>query len=364
MKHDICFNAAELKDNGGLKRLLKHSPMSGDIQLSYQREPDFFAASEIEGDVSQIVVAKAEDQIVGCFSHSQYQAYIDGLPQSVAYLGQLRSLPAYRHKIRYIKQGFETCRAIDQHSNADFSFTSIVSDNHTAKRLLNAGLKTLPEYKPLADISTLAIPVKPVKPSENVRPASEKDIPSIVAFLNSENSRYQLAPVWHEEDFNSKRTRGLSPNDFLLFYENDQLVGCLAVWDQSSFKQYVIAGYAKKIERWRWLNNLTTKFMGGIHLPAIDEPLHYAFLSHLAVKDDSPEVMQLLMKAALAQARKKEISVLLLGMDTRRSLCTSIKGSFNYLEYKSTVYSVKWDKKRPDHATENNRLFHPEIAIM
>lgn len=365
MKSDLCFKNAVQDDSDALNHLLQQSPMNGDIQLSYQRNPDFFAACDIEGDISQIMVAKDDKQVVGCFSHAQYQTYIDGSPHDMAYLGQLRSTPAYRNKIRYIKQGFEACRLVHQSSHANYAFTSIVSDNRIAKRLLGAGIKGLPQYKSLVDVSTLAIPVKSMQFPKGVRQATNDDLPEIIKFLNREYSRFQLAPKWNLEHFNSARTRGLSINDFLLLHKSDELIGCLAVWDQSEMKQYIIAGYAKKVKRWRFLNNLSAKLFGGIQLPPINQPIHYAFLSHFAVADDNSEVLCLLIKAAMTHAKQKNIDLLLLGLDSSRLLTSEVKKAYVHLEYKSTLFSVRWpNEKIAGHSIKPGKLFHPEIAIM
>jgi len=364
MKHRVYFSQATPDDEQGLNDLLKNSPMRGDITLSYERKPDFFAAHAIEGDICQSMVARSKKKVVGCFSHAQYKAFVDGIPRSLAYLGQLRSLPAYRNKIRYIKQGFEACRLIQKASPTILTVTSIISNNHVAKRLFNAGVDGLPQYKQLADISTLAIPIKTIKVSSKVRQATLADIPDIITFLNREYTYFQLAPVWTKQDLLSDRTRGLDISDFLLLHQDNQLIGCLSVWDQSPFKQYIIRGYSKKIKSWRWILNIKARVLGGMRFPNIDEEISYAFLSHIAIQEDHIQNMKLLIQAAMSLAKEKGIDLLLLGMDRKRPLFSKIKKLFSHVEYTSTLYSVCWDQPQASLTIQKKYFFHPEIAMM
>ncbi len=53
----LKFELARAEDDPGLRRLLRANPMPGSISLSFEREPNYFNASLIEGRFHQTLVA-------------------------------------------------------------------------------------------------------------------------------------------------------------------------------------------------------------------------------------------------------------------------------------------------------------------
>lgn len=54
----VVFDEAEPSDDAELRRLLRDNPMPGAFRLALTREPSFFQAAALEGDVHQTVVAR------------------------------------------------------------------------------------------------------------------------------------------------------------------------------------------------------------------------------------------------------------------------------------------------------------------
>ena len=93
--------------------------------------------------------------------------------------------------------------------------------------------------------------------------------------------------------------------------------GCLALWDQSGFKQMVVRGYAPRLARWRrWINRLSP-LLGTPRLPDPGSLLPHAWISHVAVDGDDPGVFQALIEAAYAEARSRGYVYLVTGFATR-----------------------------------------------
>ena len=71
----------------------------------------------------------------------------------------------------------------------------------------------------------------------------------IAACLQRNGARRQFAPHWPAQNlFTPARTPNLHPEDFFLTLHGSRVVGCLAVWDQTPFKQTICAATA---EIWR-----------------------------------------------------------------------------------------------------------------
>ena len=84
--------AAGRSDEADLRHLLRTNPMEGEISVSLEREPDVFLAGSIEGHRHDTIVARdtATGRVAGMASRSVYDGFLNGVPRSIGYLGQLR----------------------------------------------------------------------------------------------------------------------------------------------------------------------------------------------------------------------------------------------------------------------------------
>ena len=86
---------AERSDNEGLLALTSLSPMKGRISIRIDRQPDFFRLLDMRGP-SEVLVAEDRGSIVGCISAARVTVRVDGDPEPVYYLGDLRTHPEIR----------------------------------------------------------------------------------------------------------------------------------------------------------------------------------------------------------------------------------------------------------------------------
>ncbi|MCG3150432.1 MAG: hypothetical protein PCFJNLEI_03918 [Verrucomicrobiae bacterium] len=141
-------------DDAGLRVLLRETPIGGAIRLSFEREPSYFASVRREGSRHYTVCAREAGQIVAMASRTVW-------PTGVGYLHQLRIAPSHRHLTRqFLRVGFRMLRESHAADEAPYDVTTIVSDNHVARRVLEAGLPGLPVYRPIEKIVTLLLPAR------------------------------------------------------------------------------------------------------------------------------------------------------------------------------------------------------------
>ncbi len=82
-------------------------------------------------------------------------------PTGVGYLHQLRIAPWHRHLTRpFLRIGFRMLLETHADDEAPYDVTTIVSDNHVARRLLEAGLPGLPTYRAVEKIVTMLLPAR------------------------------------------------------------------------------------------------------------------------------------------------------------------------------------------------------------
>jgi hypothetical protein len=195
--------------------------------------------------------------------------------------------------------------------------------------------------------------------------ASPAEIAEIAAALSRQGPAYQFHPVWSEHTLTSEiRCRGLAPEDFFVFRDEGALRGCLALWDQRTFKQTVIRGYSKRLGRVRPLFNLVAPLLSRPRLPPAGSQLQSAFLSHVAVQQDDDDALVSLIGHACHAAQLRKLDYVMVAFAERNPLADAVRKNFSCHEYVSMIYVVYW--KDGSEAVDNldNRIPHPEVAIL
>jgi hypothetical protein len=367
---EVVVEEAAREDDPELRRLLRDNPMEGEIRVSLEREPDAFLAAAVEGEPHRTIVARdpATGGIVGMGSRSVWNAFINGRPCRLGYLSQLRVDRAHRRRKRLLTAGYDLIRSFRSADEMPFDLTSIVADNEVARRLLGAGLPGLPTYREIEDWMTMIVPTAS-RPRRVTRVRIERGTPdrmaAVAACLERNRRRYQLAPRFSAAELMSpERSRGLSPEDFFLAMADGEVVGSLALWDQSAFKQVVVRGYASRLSRWRPWVNLLAPWLGTPRLPDPGQPLPHAYLSHLAVDGDDPEIFRALVEAAHAEARARRYVYVVIGLAARHPWRAWIESRFNPRTYASVLYAVHWEDGAQAVADLDERMPHVEVALL
>ena len=327
----VIIGLAEPQDDQALRQLLRNNAVPGPVSLSYEREPSFFVASRFEGDRSQTIVARDAGRVIALGTRSTHMAYVNGAVRRIGYLSQLRLDRPYRGRAHLILRGYEMLRRLhEEHGDAPFYVTTLIDGNDPAERLLTAGHDRMPHYRRLEGFRTLVLRVKSIDPLD--APAGTVD--EIRAHLDRHSAQFQFCRVWNDID----------PDDFVVDAD-----GCLALWDQSAFKQIVVRGYAPALR-------LLRPFL---RLPRVGHPLRMAYLSHVACAD-GPALVRMI-RAAAARARLRQIDYLILGLSERNPLLGAVRTAFSPREYGSTIYLVHWGDAPPQL---DDRPCHLEVATL
>ena len=362
-------------DDPDLRRILRETPFDGNISLSFEREPDYFCAADIEGQFHQtMVVCETEGgKIMGMGDRSVRPLWVNGQPTQVGYFSGFRARDDYRRGLalaRFTQQGFRYYHQLHADGRAPFYIISIIADNIPARRLLTAGLKGLPRLQEYTRMTTYAI--HPARPKADlplprglrlVRGSQER-IPAIVDCLERNGARKQFSPHWTAEALLSPLTPHLVIEDFFLAVDGSGCVaGCLALWDQNTFKQTVVRGYAGLLGRFRKTINLLAPLGGWPPLPDVGAPLNQAFACFLALDGDDPDVFAALLRAVYNEAAHRRYSYLLLGLPEASPLGRTIK-SYRPLKYVSQIYLAAWEDRPQEIASIDARPPALEIAIL
>jgi len=367
----LNFTLATPADDESLRCLLRENPITGSISLSFEREPCYFDASAVEGPFHQTIVARETDtgSIIALGNRSVRKLFLNGHPQDIGYMSQLRVRPDYGKGLylaRGLAGGFKKYHELHQDGRAPFYLMSVIEDNLPARRLLQSGLPEYPYVKEYARMFTYTIypirrkPALDLPRSLQLIRGNDKYVDGIVNCLNRNGARKQFAPYWTCESLFSSN---LSPSDFFVVLDAERVVGCLARWDQNSFKQTVVRGYSGSIARWRKLLNMFSFLGGWPYLPEPNTPLRYLYASHLAIDDDDPAVFAVLLRALYNHNLEHDYSYFMIGLAESNPLRKIVK-EYRPLTYISQLYLVDWEKGRNLLESIDQRIPGLEIATL
>jgi hypothetical protein len=364
------FELAVSSDEAALRRLLRESPMEGEIKLTLEREPCIDLAHGIEGDRTDVLVGRSglDEDPVAMGACSLLTSFVNGVPTSVVYLGQLRIHQNHRGRAGVLRRGYAALRDLaGSTGHARLFFTTIVADNVPARRLFEAGLRGMPRYRPLGDVLSLTFSTRNRRNSttrSEVSAAKAEDLAEIADCLGRYGARFQFAPRWTPTDLVSpKRARGLHPEDFIVVRSGSRIVGCLACWDQREFKQIVVRGYSSRLSLLRPVWNVVAPLVAAPGLPAPGSSLPVAFLSHLAIDNDDAEVFEALLGAGLARAASRGAEYAILGLAELNPL-TAAALRWRPRSYRSRAYLVYWPEGESAADRVDARTLHLEMAIL
>ena len=363
------FALSTREDDADIRRLLRENALPGEISLSFEREPDAAVAASIEGDLHQTLVARdrSTGRIAGLAARSVGTWFVNGRDMRVGYLGLLRVARGSRSLRTLIDEGFAFCRTLHERGDAPAYLTSLVSDNHAARRLLvERPSATAPRFTRIDGLTTFAIPVRQT-PCHAGRVRVCLGTPDLVddiaACLQRNLRRYQFAPCWRAEELTSCLP-GLSPADFVVAVDDRRVVGCAALWDQRAFKQVVVRGYSLALRRARPFVNLTRRLFGTPYLPAIGEQLQFGYLSHVAVDDDRDDILAALMANQIARARRAGLDYVVAAFPDRHAFQRAVRRTWRHRAYSSVLYAACWSDGEGFVPSLDGRPAQPEVAIL
>ncbi len=319
------------------------------------------------------MIARERDrgQIVGIASRAERDVFLNGHVWYVsATWGNFAPVFAVVERRHLLNEGFTYCRTLHERGHAPAYLTSIVEDNHAARRLLS-GLRSpaAPRFVRAGALVTLAIPRGLGRSTSRrygveIRQGSLEILEDIVACLDRSGCRHQFAPRWTADDLQSdRRTRGLDPGHFLVAMAGGRVVGCAAIWDQRGFKQVIVRGYSQRLARWRHLVNFAGPLIGVPALPKVGHALEFVYLSHVAIDEDRPEVTAALVSEARCRL-PAGVDYIVTAFAEGSGLLSVASKVAPHRTYRSVLYLACWPNGQHLVESIDSRLPHPEVAIL
>ncbi|OEC90625.1 hypothetical protein [Acinetobacter sp. YK3] len=324
-ENSLITREATLADDQALRELIAVPMTTKGVQISFQREPSYFKASDIlYRHKLHVVIEDTENQKnVACYSNGHRPCYVDKAVQNVRYASDLRVDPNYRGKSLVKILGAHVKQTLHE---PDFSQMIIFNDNYAARAAIQTGKTGIPDYYDEGLIETLTLThlgkkrdidafLEKTKQTEignmHARAAQPEDIPAMNTFIAAMAQHYNFIPAYNFEELQAGHHyfTGLQLSDFQLYFQNEKLVGMFGLWDQHSLKQTKILHYSPLISVFRPVYNLLTKITKAMPLPKLGDSLKYHVLHSLLSHPQHLALHHLMLEDAYQLSKQKGVGV-------------------------------------------------------
>lgn len=366
----VRFEMAQASDEPALRRLMTEIPLGERLQVTFRREPDFFLASRVQGRFVQVGVARRMDsrEIIGCATRTIRPGFLNGEVKPVGYIGDLRLKPPYRGTTT-LARGYQHFHQLHQDGRALLYMTVIFEDNQVALSTIATGRAGLPTYHPIGRLLSPAICLVRRKPSSEVSvdivQGNQSLLPQIVECLNRHGSRRQFAPYYTVEDF-------LAPDGWLhqMRVENlyaavkqNQVIGVIGKWDQRSYKQTVVEGYAGRLRALQPFLRFGAALGLSPALPGVGSSIDACYASFIAVDHDDLVVGRALLRRLYNDAVCQGYDYLLIGLHERDPLVGILEG-YRQVPFTARLFCVYFEDGKAAFGQLDDHVPYIEIAML
>jgi hypothetical protein len=338
-----------------LLRVYESGEFAGKVSLAYTRRPDPYQSLMLEGEevLIPIVVDRRENVVCGMGACVIRKVNLNGTKKTAGYLTGMKSLPEYRRRIpngaAVYQQLFQRLR-----DRVDFYYTTILSDNLSAQKMLEKKRRNMPEYHHLGEYKVFCFATGTAQrlTRENRYDTlilGKCKLDEVASLFSSTAGQFNLSPgemKWH----------GLSDSDcFSLRGQDGTILAACAVWNRQETKQYIVNGYGGI---YRYLRRLPLTLFGYPNLPKENEPLNHASVSMLFVRGLDSALAAHFLK--LVAAACGDYDLLMVGFFENHPLASSMS-RIRAFRYSSRLYAVNPDDRT---LTLDGRPIQLEVALL
>jgi hypothetical protein len=323
----IEIRVADQTDNEGLLALSRITPMEGAISLRIERDPDFFALLRLRGR-SKVFVAVRGHEVIGCVSAASHTVYLSGVPETIAYIGDMKIHPSFsgsRVSIRLLA----ALRADLHQSGIDVCFC-VAADGNQRVMPLFEGRLGLPRWVSLGRFlvdGLLPSPFHNGSKHYDVEPAQSTDVPAVSLLLDRFHRSRQFAPQLEEDEV--ARTIFRSPevpcSKTFVARTGQRVVAAITLCDIGPLKRNVFLNAPTVLKSVLGVLRLAALPFRGFHVPSRGEALRLLSVRHFVCEEGHEASLPVLLSLARTEAFRDRFSFLMLGLHERDPLRSLVR---------------------------------------
>jgi GNAT superfamily N-acetyltransferase len=329
LRQPVVIREAVEGDNETLLALTRSTPMAGSISLRIDRDPDFFALLRLRGE-GKVYVAVRRREVIGCISAALRTTYVSGVPETVAYVGDMKVHPRFsgtRIALRLI----QTLEAHLRSVGSDLCF-SVVADGNRSVMPLFEGRLGMPRWASLGRFLVDELIPSPFlgrsRRQQCIESAEAADLPAIAMLLDRFHRSRQFAPQLSKDDLaralSSQREEPFSK--MLVARYRGSIVATLSLHDTRDVKRNVLIDASASLRCALALLRIAAAPLPGFSVPRIGEPLRVLYARFIACEEGHGQALQALVAMARAEAFRRRFTFLVIGLHERDPLRSLLRG--------------------------------------
>lgn len=324
---DFYVRAATRADDQQLVKLIAETMPSNGMTLAFERYPSYFNAAHAQynrPDIRVVVPNNQPDQIVGMMNLGWKYCFINGQPDVLRYVADLRLSHEFRgHKILRLLMDY-----LHDEVPQDSILESIVLvDNLATRSILHETKKGFPRPYHFDDIRTFTVSQvkKPVGYEHyTFEQLTVNKIAEANDFVQTMKAHYNFLPNY---DFSGLAEGqhpfwlGMNIHNFYLIYNiENEVVGLYGLWNQKSFKQTSVVKYSWPLKFIKPFYNVYAGLNGALVLPKKERAFDYLMLHSALCHPMHADVFSSLLfhaKGQMRSQRKQAFCITLAKKDPR-----------------------------------------------
>jgi predicted N-acetyltransferase YhbS len=328
LRQAIEIREAGTADNQALLALTRSTPMDGIISLRIDRDPDFFALLRLRGE-GKVFVAVLGGEVIGCISAALRTAYISGVPETVAYIGDMKVHPRFSGTriALHLIQALETyLRSVD----IGFCF-SVVADGNRRAMPLFEGRLGLPRWAHIGRFLVYELIPSPFITRSSkycIETAEAEDLPAITTLLDRFHRSRQFAPQLSQNDlagtFSARREEPVS--QIFVARTGGRVVATLSLHDTREVKGNVVLDASPALRCVLAFLRIVAAPFPAFLVPRIGDPLNVLYVRFVACDEGHRKALQALISIARAEAFRRRFTFLIIGLHERDPLRSLVRG--------------------------------------
>jgi predicted N-acetyltransferase YhbS len=328
LRDRIEIREADQADNEELLTLTRITPMAGAISLGIDREPDFFALLRLRGR-SKVFVATRGRQVIGCLSAALRNAYISGVPETIAYIGDMKVHPSFSGTLIAVRL-IKALEADMRLARIDIGFCVAADGNHHVMPLFE-GRAGMPRWVPLGRFLVNGLIPSPFRGYSKrylIDAAQVADMPAITNLLDRFHRAREFAPQLREDEIAEQLSSSPEDNFPRTFVARagQRVVATLTLCDTAPLKRNVLLNAPASLKTALALLRVAVAPFPGFHVPRMGQALRLLTARYAACEDGQHQALGALLTLARAEAFRHRFSFLMLGLHEHDPLRSLVRG--------------------------------------
>jgi hypothetical protein len=336
----VEIRAACKTDNDALLSLTRRTPMSGDIALRIDRDPDFFALARHRGS-TEVLIAVRGSQVLASLSVTVAEVYVNGVVRRGAYIADVKAAPeasSTRVLPRLLQAGEEYAR---MHS-AEFAWCVVAAGNQRVTALLEGRLgiaRFVPAGRFIVDELLNINTTRRAPRAYVIDEASPSDSGSLDTLHDSFHRTRELAPAGSEASGDGTIAR-------LVARRGSKVVAAMDLFDPSLLKRNVLLGAPRLTRVALGILGPFAGMLGCPPLPRIGEPVRLAYVRRFACEPEHIAAFAALVRRARTLAAERGFPFTAIGLHERDPLRRALLGMLR-VPFTSCLYVAPFRSEAP-----------------